>query len=95
MSRATQQETDNDNQFHILANKISQIRLGTEDIFQQTQQESSLLDSLGDNMGNLMTGLRGTASNLTRVMNANPHVSRLVLLGLIGFFIIWSLYKLL
>ncbi|KAK6197956.1 uncharacterized protein RJT21DRAFT_122778 [Scheffersomyces amazonensis] len=88
-------EDQNNQRFDQLANTLHQFRnTVNNDIHGAIQQENSILDSLNDNFGQLMQQVKRTSGDLRTVMNRNASLTRIVGLILLGFFIIWMLYKL-
>ncbi|EDK41987.1 conserved hypothetical protein [Lodderomyces elongisporus NRRL YB-4239] len=88
-------EEQNNQKFEQLAQTLSQFRnTVNRDIHDSIQQENGLLNQLSDNFSNLMQQVKRTLGNLTTVMNRNSSLTRIVGLILLGFFVIWMLFKL-
>lgn len=88
-------EQQNNQKFEQLANTLHQFRTTVNnDIHDSIQQELGLLHQLNDNFSSLMQLVKSTLSNLTNVMNRNAGLTRIVGIILLGFFVIWMLYKL-
>ncbi|WLF76457.1 v-SNARE [Lodderomyces elongisporus] len=88
-------EEQNNQKFEQLAQTLSQFRnTVNRDIHDSIQQENGLLNQLSDNFSNLMQQVKRTSGNLTTVMNRNSSLTRIVGLILLGFFVIWMLFKL-
>lgn len=88
-------EEQNNQRFDQLASTLHQFRnTVNQDIHGAIQQENSILDSLNDNFGQLMTLVKRTSHDLRNVMNRNASLTRIVGMILFAFFIIWFLYKL-
>lgn len=91
----SQREHQNNQKFDQLASTLHQFRTTIDDdIHNNIQQENSLLDSLNDNFNSLMVLVKQTSGELRTVMNRNASLTRIVGMILLGFFIIWMLYKL-
>ncbi|ODV88217.1 hypothetical protein CANARDRAFT_193415 [[Candida] arabinofermentans NRRL YB-2248] len=95
MSRAPQIEQENDSQFHMLANKISTFKNIAHDINNYAQEDNTSISNISSSMNALLDNVKNTSGKLTRVMNSNPRMTKMVATGVIGFFILYSLYKLL
>lgn len=89
MSRAAQFEQENDDQFHILANKVSTFKNIANDINLYAQQDNSQLNNINNQLSTLSDGIRQTASRLGHVMRSNPKVSKMVGVGFIIFLIVY------
>ena len=88
-------EQQNNQKFEQLANTLHQFRTTVNnDIHDSIQQELGLLHRLNDNFSSLMQLVKSTLSNLTNVMNRNAGLTRIVGIILLGFFVIWMLFKL-
>jgi len=88
-------EQQNNQKFEQLANTLHQFRTTVNnDIHDSIQQELGLLHQLNDNFSSLMQLVKSTLSNLTNVMNRNAGLTRIVGIILLGFFVIWMLFKL-
>ncbi|CCG20710.1 Sft1 Golgi v-SNARE [Candida orthopsilosis Co 90-125] len=88
-------EEQNNQKFEQLANTLHQFRTTVNnDIHDSIQQESGLLHQLNDNFSSLMQSVKQTSGNLTTVMNRNAGLTRIVGIILLGFFVIWMLFKL-
>ena len=91
----SQREHQNNQKFEQLATTLHQYRTTVDhDIHNNVQQENSLLYSLNDNFNSLMVLVKQTSGELRTVMNRNASLTRIVGMILLGFFIIWMLYKL-
>lgn len=88
-------EEQNNQKFEQLANTLHQFRTTVNnDIHDSIQQELGLLHQLNDNFSSLMQLVKQTLGNLTTVMNRNAGLTRIVGIILLGFFVIWMLFKL-
>lgn len=88
-------EDQNNQRFEQLAQTLHQFRnTVNNDIHGSIQQENSILDSLNDSFGLLMQQVKRTSGDLRSVINRNASLSRIVGMILLGFFVIWMLYKL-
>ncbi|KAL6454778.1 SFT1 Protein transport protein SFT1 [Candida maltosa Xu316] len=91
----SQREEQNNKKFEDLASTLHRFRTTIDhDIHDNIQQENSLLDSLNDNFNSLMSSVQRTSGELRNVMNRNASLTRIVGVILLGFFVIWMLYKL-
>ncbi|GMM36476.1 Sft1 protein [Saccharomycopsis crataegensis] len=94
MSRYSQRESENDDQFNLLANKLSTLRSITEDINNHASH-TDVMDSLSNNFDSMLKSVKNSGMRLTRSMNMGTGVWRTVGIVLVLFFIIWTLLKLL
>ncbi|CAH6722952.1 protein transport protein Sft1p [[Candida] jaroonii] len=86
-------ENQNNERFDQLASTLRQFRTTVDDINSNVHQENSLLDTLNDGFGRLAYSVKRTSGELRNVMNRNQSLTRIVGLILLGFFVIWMLYK--
>lgn len=87
-------EGENNQRFDQLAQTLHQFRTTVNnDIHGSIQQEGLILNALNDNFSQLMVLVRRTSNDLRTVMNRNTSLSRIVVIILVGFIIIWTLYK--
>lgn len=93
MSRYSQREAENEDQFNLLANKLSSLRSITEDINNHAQN-SEVIEGLSLSFGSMMSSVKNTASHLGRSMGMGTLVWRTVFILLVGFFVVWTLMKL-
>ncbi|KAH3666652.1 hypothetical protein WICMUC_005556 [Wickerhamomyces mucosus] len=95
MSRYAQIEQDNNQHFSNLANKLSQFREISQDIQNISNQDHSLITGLQDNLESLYDSIKKTGGRLTEVLQNNRFgVWKLVGLGLVIFFVLYTLWKL-
>lgn len=88
-------EQQNNQQFDQLAQTLNQFRnTVNQDIHGSIQQEGLILNSLGENFESMMVQVRRTSHDLQTVMNRNASLTRIVGIMLLGFIIIYTLYKL-
>lgn len=88
-------EQQNNEQFDQLAQTLNQFRTTVnQDIHGTIQQENLILNSLGENFESMMLQVRRTSGELRTVMNRNASLTRIVGIMLLGFIIIYTLYKL-
>lgn len=90
----SQREQQNNQQFDHLALTLHQFRTTVNNDIHGAIQQELILDTLGDQFGQLMNLVKRTSGDLRSVMNRNASLTRVVGLILLGFFVIWSLYKL-
>ena len=93
MSRASQLEQNNDEQFHALANKVSIFKNIANDINNHAQQDNNNLNSINDQMNLLSDNLRNTANKLTYVIRSNPKITKLSAIAFIIFLLIYYSIK--
>ncbi|CDK24103.1 unnamed protein product [Kuraishia capsulata CBS 1993] len=94
MSRFSQLESENTDRFDALASKLSSLKKITQDINTQAAQDSSIVNDLNNGMSTLVASVKTTSTKLARVMNQNTSLTRMVILGLLAIFILWTLLKL-
>ncbi|CAI5755696.1 unnamed protein product [Candida verbasci] len=88
-------EDQNNQRFDHLASTLHQFRNTVDrDIHGQVQQEDSLLNNLNENFQSLMHSVQRTSGDLRNVMNRNTSLTRIIGIILLGFFVLWMLYKL-
>ncbi|KAG0681849.1 v-SNARE [Pichia californica] len=78
MSRASQIEQENDNQFHLLANKVSAFKNIANDINVYAQEDNNNLNTINNQLTTLGENIKSTAAKLGHVMRANPKITRMV-----------------
>lgn len=89
-------EAQNDQQFDSLASKLQQFRSVVEsDIHGGVAQEQLVLDLLNDGFGQLWSKVAHSSSHLRSVLARNGNVSRTVVVLLVAFIVLYTLYKLL
>lgn len=93
MSRYSQIEGDNDRKLESLANKLSTFRNINQDIGNQAQLDSSVIDNISETFSSLYNDLKNSSSRLTRSMAMGSGVWRMVFIALAMFFILYTLYK--
>lgn len=93
MSRASQIEQDNDNQFHLLANKVSTFKNIANDINLYAQEDNNNLNSISNQLNTLGENIKSTASKLNHVMRSNPKITKMVGIGFVIFLIIYYSLK--
>ncbi|CAN3359784.1 protein transport protein Sft1p [Diutina catenulata] len=88
-------EQQNNAEFDRLASTLHQFRTTVDrDIHGSVQQENSILNSLEENFSSLMVSVKRTSGQLSNVMNRNTSLTRIVGIILLGFVIIYMLWKL-
>lgn len=91
----SQREHQNNQRFEDLALTLHQFRSTVNnDIHGLVQQENLILESLNENFGLLMDLVKRTGGDLRGVMTRNASLTKIVGLILVGFIVIWSLFKL-
>ncbi|KAG7888383.1 hypothetical protein KL905_003225 [Ogataea polymorpha] len=94
MSRAAGIEQENESQFNLLASKISTFKNVANDINNYAQEDSTTLSNVSNAMSALFENVKTTSSKLGRVVASKPQTFRMVVVGVLGFFIIYTLLKL-
>lgn len=89
MSRAARLETENDNQFHELAGKISTFKNIANEINGYAQEDTATLNNLSGTMTRLQDSVRHGAYRLKRVINSNPKLSKMVAIGIALFIVVY------
>lgn len=90
MSRAGALEQENDQQFNLLANKISAFKNIANDINQLSiEDNNNQLTSLSNQMSQLQSGIKNSALKLNHVMRSNPKITKMVLVSFVIFLIIY------
>ncbi|SGZ53422.1 CIC11C00000001024 [Sungouiella intermedia] len=88
-------EEQNNQRFDQLAQTLQQFRTTVDnDIHGAVQLDMLTLDLLNDNFGQLWTKVRRTSGELRNVMNRNASLSRIVVIILLIFFLLWTVAKL-
>lgn len=90
---ASQFEQENDNQFHLLANKVSAFKNIANDINNYSREDNNQLNLINDQLSNLSNSIKTSATRLTHVMKANPKITKMVGLGFVIFLIIYYSVK--
>ncbi|ODV97757.1 hypothetical protein PACTADRAFT_73448 [Pachysolen tannophilus NRRL Y-2460] len=95
MSSSTyaQRESENNERFDALASKISTFRKVTQDVHDQSLQDQYNLDAANSAMSSFLNKVKNTSNKLARVINANSNTFRMIGIGLLAFFILWTLFK--
>lgn len=86
-------ERVNEDQFGVLAGKLSQLRGVAEDIRGGVAQEESVLSGLGEALERLGGGVREASGRLGRAMASGRGVWRNVGVGLVGVVVIWMVWS--
>ncbi|CUM68471.1 uncharacterized protein PRCAT00006196001 [Priceomyces carsonii] len=85
----------NNQRFDQLAQTLHQFRSTVDnDIHGAILLENLIIDSLNDNFGQMMQQVRRTGGDLRNVLRRNASLSKVVGVILIGFIVLWMLYKL-
>lgn len=92
MSRYGQVENENNAQFDRLSSTLAQFRAVNQDIH-NIARESTLIDSLSEQMSSLYDGIRNSSQGLTRSMQSGHGVWRYVGLALLAFVVLYTLWK--
>lgn len=82
-------ETENDQRFNELANKVSAFRAIASDVNNYAQRDNNQLDGLQHRFDALAEGIKSTSSKLAHVMRTNPKITKLVAVGFLIFIIIY------
>lgn len=88
-------ESENDQRFNALANKVSAFRAIASDVNNYAQRDNNQLDSLQNRFDALAEGIRSTSTKLTHVIKSNPKITKLVSVGFLIFLIIYYSIRLL
>lgn len=87
-------EQQNNQRFDQLAQTLHQFRTTVgNDIHGAVQQENLMLDLLNDNFGQAWESVKRTSGDLRTVMNRNASLTRIVGLILVGFVVVWMLWR--
>lgn len=86
-------EQENDNQFHLLANKVSAFKNIANDINLYAQEDNNQLGSISDQLSTLGENIKNTTARLGHVMRSNPKVTRMVGIGFLIFLVIYYSLK--
>lgn len=90
-----QREQQNNQRFDDLSHTLSLFRETVDrDINGRVQQEMLMLDLMNDNFNNLWQKVRRTSGDLNTVMTRNTSLTRIVLIILAVFVIVWTLLHL-
>lgn len=90
-----QREQQNNQRFDDLSHTLSLFRETVDrDIHGRVQQEMLMLDLMNDNFSNLWQKVRRTSGDLNTVMTRNTSLTRIVLVILALFIIVWTLWHL-
>lgn len=82
-------ESENDAAFAQLANKVTAFRTIASDISAYAEEDRGVLAGLNGQMETLSRGITHSVGELTRVMRANPKVTRMVALGFAVFVVLY------
>ena len=93
MSRASQLEQENDQQFHLLANKISTFKDIANEINGYAQEDSATLNTMSGTMTRLSDEIKHGAHKQRRVVNSNPKMTRMVAIGVGAFIVLYITFN--
>jgi ABC-type transporter Mla subunit MlaD len=93
MSNASQFEQENDNQFHLLANKVSAFKNIANDINSYAREDNHQLNTIGDQLNTLSDSIKSTTAKLNHVIRSNPKVTKMAGVGFIIFLLIYYSVK--
>ncbi|GAA6040849.1 hypothetical protein JCM8097_007746 [Rhodosporidiobolus ruineniae] len=87
-------EQGNDEQLHALRSKISSIRGVTQDIYDDSRSQNSILDGTSNAMDSFKTSLANTSQRFNRVVRNRSGELNFTLLIPAGVVVLFVLYKL-
>lgn len=76
-----------------MASKLSTFKKITQDIQEQSIQDNFTLENMNDTMSNLFTNIKSTSGRLGRVMSQNSSMTRMIVIGVVAFFVFYTLVK--